>query len=163
VTEPTTSTTVENGKIIVHNDKVSRDVPLPLESSRIRVKLHLDPRQKGLLWYSTYAVDFGADYVFRNTSAEPQNVFFRLNFPAQKAIYDGLEMKVNDQPMTLSTDEQGTVGNATIPPQTAAKLQVAYRSQGLETWRYKLADGIAQARDFQLVMLTNFRDIDFAD
>jgi inner membrane protein involved in colicin E2 resistance len=42
-------------------------------------------------------------------------------------------------------------------------LHVAYHSQGLDSWRYHLGDGIAQARDFQLVMTTNFRDIDFAD
>jgi len=163
VTEQSTSTTVENGKLIVHNEKVAKQVPLPLESSRIRVKLHLDPRQKGLLWYSTYAVDFGGDYVFHNTTDSPQSVSFRLNFPAQKAIYDGLQMKIDGQLVSLSTDEQGTVGTMTIAPQSDAKLQVAYRSQGLDSWRYKLADGIAQARDFQLVMQTNFRDIDFAD
>jgi len=163
VTEPTSSTTVENGKIVVHNDKVERQVALALESSRIRVKINLDPRQKGLLWYSTYAVDFGGDYVFRNSSAEPQNVSFRLKFPAQKAIYDDLQMKVNDQVVPLATNDQGTVGTATVPPQSTAKLHVAYRSQGLDSWRYQLGDGIAQARDFQLVMQTNFRDIDFAD
>ena len=163
VMDQTNSTTVENGKLVVHNEKIERQVPLPLESSRIRVKIHLDPRQKGLLWYRTYAVDFGGDYVFRNTTSEPRNVAFRLTFPAQKAIYDGLEMKINDQYVSVSTDEHGTVGTATIPPQTDAKLHIAYRSQGLESWRYKLADGIAQARDFQLTMQTNFRDIDFAD
>jgi len=163
VTELTSSTTVENGKIVVHNDKVERTVPLALESSRIRVKINLDPRQKGLLWYSTYAVDFGGDYVFRNDTAAAQNVSFRLKFPAQKAIYDGLQMKVNDQIVPLATDDQGTVGQTTVPPQSTAKLHVAYRSQGLDSWRYHLGDGIAQARDFQLVMQTNFRDIDFAD
>jgi inner membrane protein involved in colicin E2 resistance len=163
VTEPTSSTTVENGKIVVHNDKVERQVPLALESSRIRVKINLDPRQKGLLWYRTYAVDFGGDYVFRNDTAEAQNVSFRLKFPAQKAIYDGLQMKVNDQVVSLATDDQGTVGQTRVPPLSTARLQVAYRSQGLDSWRYHLGDGIAQARDFQLVMQTNFRDIDFAD
>jgi inner membrane protein involved in colicin E2 resistance len=163
ISEQTSSTTVENGKLVVHNEKVERQVPLPLESSRIRVKINLDPRQKGLLWYSTYAVDFGGDYVFRNPAAEPQNVSFRINFPAQKAIYDGLQMKINDQLVPLATDEQGTVAQATIPSQSTANLHVAYRSQGLDSWRYKLADGIAQARDFQLIMQTNFRNIDFAD
>ncbi len=163
VTEPTSSTTIENGKIVVHNDKIERQITLALESSRIRVNINLDPRQKGLLWYSTYAVDFGGDYVFRNDSALAQNISFRLKFPAQKAIYDGLQMKVNDQVVPLATDDQGTVGQATVPPESTAKLHVAYRSQGLDSWRYHLGDGIAQARDFQLVMQTNFRDIDFAD
>jgi inner membrane protein involved in colicin E2 resistance len=163
ISEQTSSTTVENGKLAGHNQKVERQILLPLESSRIRVKINLDPRQKGLLWYSTYAVDFGGEYVFRNPTAESQNVSFRLNFPAQKAIYDGLQMKINDQLVPLATDEQGTVVQATIPAQSTANLHVAYRSQGLDSWRYKLADGIAQARDFQLIMQTNFRNIDFAD
>ena len=163
VTESTSSTTVENGKIVLHNGKVERQIPLALESSRIRVKINLDPRQKGLLWYSTYAVDFCGDYVFRNDSATAQNLSFRLKFPAQKAIYDALQMRVNDQIVSLVTDDLGTVGQATVPPESTAKLHVAYRSQGLDSWRYQLGEGIAQARDFQLVMLTNFRDIDFAD
>lgn len=163
VTESTSSTTVENGKIVLHNGKVERQIPLALESSRIRVKINLDPRQKGLLWYSTYAVDFCGDYVFRNDSATAQNLSFRLKFPARKAIYDALQMRVNDQIVSLVTDDLGTVGQATVPPESTAKLHVAYRSQGLDSWRYQLGEGIAQARDFQLVMLTNFRDIDFAD
>jgi len=163
VTENTTSTAVENGKLVVHNDKVQRQIPLALEASRIHVDLRLDPRQKGLLWYSTYAVDFTGDYTFRNDTAQIQTVAFRLKFPAQKALYDGLQMKVNDQPVALATDDQGTVGQATVPPGADANLHVAYRSQGLDSWRYQLGDGIAQASNFSLVMQTNFRDIDFAD
>ena len=163
VSEPTTSTTVENGKLIVHNATNHRQIPLPLDASRIHVGIKLDPRQKGLLWYSTYAVDFAGDYVFRNDSAEAQDVCFRLKFPAQKAIYDGLEMKVNDEAVPLSTDDQGTVGRASVPAKSQARFHVAYRSQGLDSWKYQLADGIAQARDFQLVMNTNFYNIDFAD
>jgi inner membrane protein involved in colicin E2 resistance len=86
-----------------------------------------------------------------------------LKVPAQKAIYDGLQMKVNDQIVALATDDQGTVGQATVGPGQNASLNVAYRSQGLDCWRYQLGDGVAQARDFMLTMQTNFRDIDFAD
>ena len=163
VTESKTSTTVENGKLILHNEKVQRQIPLALDASRIHVNFHLDPRQKGLLWYSTYAVDFAGDYTFHNNTAEAQTVDFRLKFPAQKALYDNLQMKVNDQPIALVTDDQGTVGKATVPPGATAALHIAYSSQGLDSWRYQLGDGIAQARDFSLVMQTNFRDIDFAD
>ena len=162
-TDVVSSTTVENGKVVVHNENVQRQVPLPVEASRIHVNLHLTPRQKGLLWYSTYAVDFAGDYSFRNNTAQAQTVDFRLKFPAQKAIYDGLQMKVNQQTVALATDDQGTVGQATIGAGETASLHVTYRSQGLDCWRYQLGDGIAQARDFMLTMQTNFRDIDFAD
>ncbi len=163
VTDVVNSTTVEDGKVVVHRENVQRQVPLPVEASRIRVNLRLTPRQKGLLWYSTYAVDFGGDYIFRNNTAQAQTVDFRLKFPAQKAIYDGLQMKVNQQTVTLATDDQGTVGQTTVGPGETANLHVGYRSQGLDSWRYQLGDGIAQARDFVLTMQTNFQDIDFAD
>jgi inner membrane protein involved in colicin E2 resistance len=163
VTDIVSSTTVEDGKVIVRSKNKEREVPLPVEASRIHVNLRLTPRQKGLLWYSTYAVDFAGEYTFRNNTAEAQRVDFRMKFPAQKAIYDELQMKVNQQSVALATDDQGTVGRATVGPGETAMLQVAYRSQGLDCWRYQLGDGIAQARDFMLTMQTNFRDIDFAD
>jgi inner membrane protein involved in colicin E2 resistance len=157
------STTVEDGKVVIHSGTVQRRVPLPVEASRIHVNLHLTPRQKGLLWYSTYAVNFAGDYTFRNNTTQPRAVEFRLKFPAQKAIYDGLQMKVNEQAVALATDDQGTTGQATVGPGETASLHVAYRSQGRDCWRYTLGDGIAQAHDFMLTVQTNFRDIDFAD
>jgi inner membrane protein involved in colicin E2 resistance len=163
VTEVVSSTTVENAKVVVHRENIQRQYPLPLQASQIQVDFHLSPRQKGLLWYSTYAVDFAGDYTFRNDTSERQTVDFRLKFPAQKAIYDGLEMKINDQPVVWANDDQSTAGRATLEPGETARLHVAYRSQGLDSWRYQLADGVAQARDFALTMNTNFRDIDFAD
>lgn len=163
VSEVISSTTVENGKVVIHRENIQRQYPLPLEASRIHVNLHLSPRQKGLLWYSTYAVDFAGDYTFRNDTNDRQTVDFRLKFPAQKAIYDGLEMKINDELIPLASDDQSTTGRATLEPGETAKLHVAYRSQGLDSWRYQLANGVAQARDFALTMQTNFRDIDFAD
>jgi hypothetical protein len=45
---------------------VNRD--LPLDGSRVDVGLDLEHRQKGLLWYSTYKVQFAGDYKFRNDS-----------------------------------------------------------------------------------------------
>ena len=163
LSEVENTTTVENGKVVVHSQNVKRQIFLPVSASRIRVNFRLTPRQKGLLWYSTYAVDFAGDYTFRNDTAEPQTVVFRLRFPAQKAIYDGLQMMVNDQVVPLITDDQGTVGQVSLGPGQTAALNVAYRSQGLDSWRYDLGNGVAQARDFMLTMQTDFRDIDFAD
>src|SRR6266849_3671222 len=127
-TEIVPTTTQENGKVTIRNENVKRNINLPVDASRIQANLSLNYRQKGLLWYSTYVVDYVGDYKFRNDSGE-----------------------------------QETVGQATVGANQVAALHVAYRSQGLSSWRYKLADGVAQARDFTLTMHTNFRDIDFAD
>ena len=162
-TEIVPSTTIENGRTIVRNENTKSYVNLPLESSRIKVNLNLDHRQKGLLWYSTYLVDFAGDYVYRNNSDQPQLVNFRLAFPAQRAVYDGLVLTIDGNKVPLTTDEHSTSGQANVGPNHTVALRVAYRSQGLDTWRYKLADGVAQVQDFTLAMHTNFKDIDFAD
>ncbi len=116
-----------------------------------------------LLWYSTYVVDYRGDYKFLNSSGEQQKINFRLPLPTQKALYDGLTLTVDGNDVPLTSDDQGTTGHATLEPNQVALLHVGYRSQGLESWRYKLADGVAQVRDFTLNMHTNFNDIDFAD
>jgi hypothetical protein len=72
-------------------------------------------------------------------------------------------MTFNGQPVSLSIDETGAASKLPLAPGQTALLHVAYRSRGTERWRYKLADGIAQAHDFSLNMHTNFKDIDFAD
>ena len=153
----------ENGKSVVSPEKVATQIPVSLGASRIQVDFHLDPRQKGLLWYSTYQVQFAGDYNFRNDSAESQTLCFRLKFPAQKAVYDGLTMQVNGNKISPTADDQGANGRALVGPGETAVFHVAYRSQGLNSWRYKLGDGVAQAHDFTLNMRTDFKDIDFAD
>jgi inner membrane protein involved in colicin E2 resistance len=153
----------ENGKSVVSPEKVATQIPVSLGPSRILVDFHLDPRQKGLLWYSTYQVQFAGDYGFRNDSAESQTLCFRFKFPAQKAVYDGLTMQVNGNKISSTTDDQGATGRALVGPGETAVFHVAYRSQGLNSWRYKLGDGVAQAHDFTLNMRTNFKNIDFAD
>jgi len=85
-TEITPVTEQAPGKTTIGSDKVEHYAPLPVDASTIAVKLHLDHRQKGLLWYSTYAVAFTGDYKFRNDTAEPQTVDFHLDFPAQRAV-----------------------------------------------------------------------------
>jgi hypothetical protein len=135
--------------------------PLAPESSRIDVKLKLEPRQKGLLWYSTYVVDFAGTYAFRNTGSETQPVLFTLNFPADRAIYDGLAMEADQRPVSFVTTAHGAYTTVPLQPGQAAGLRVAYRSQGLDRWTYKPGEDITQSRDFQLTMVTNFEAIDF--
>jgi len=161
--ETVATTTKENGKTILRYSPVERSTSLPIDSTRLKVDLNLNHRQKGLLWYSTYAVDFAGDYIFRNDATVPGTATLRLPFPAQKAVYDGLTMTFNGQPVPLSIDEAGAASKLPLSPGQTAVLHVAYRSHGMDRWRYKLAAGIAQVHDFSLVMHTNFKDIDFAD
>jgi inner membrane protein involved in colicin E2 resistance len=164
----------ENGKTIETVTQETVTTSLPLESSRINVDLNLEHRQKGLLWYSTYKVAFDGDYTFRNTSDKDQNVTFRLNFPTAQAIYDDLVFTVDGAAAPLTNGKNSASGTVVVKAKSAALLKVAYKSQGLNDWRYNFggqatsengqtANDVAQVRDFSLNMTTNFTDIDFPD
>jgi inner membrane protein involved in colicin E2 resistance len=154
----------ENGKKIVRNVEEKVDVPLTLESSHIDVALDLEHRQKGLLWYSTYKVNFGGVYAFHNPSDKDQSVIFRLDFPASKAIYDDLIFTVDDQAVPVTNEKNTASGVAKVAAGKTATLKVGYHSQGLNEWRYSFGTSdVAQVHDFALNMKTNFSDIDFPD
>ena len=178
VTVPKEVEFMEEGKRVARTRDFKEVRVLPLEASRIEVHLDLEPRQKGLLWYSTYKVAFSGRYTFRNTSAT-EALDFRVPFPATQAMYDDLTVTVNGSPIALTSSAgsasndpkaaaasaaiAGVAGSAVVPPGQTAILAVRYRSQGLESWRYGFGEEVAQVRDFSLKMTTNFKDIDFPD
>ncbi len=154
--------TVENEKG-TREIKSTQSIPLPIEASKIDVALDLAHRQKGLLWYSTYAVSFAGDYTFQNSSSQDQDVMFQLNFPSQQAIYDDLALSVDNQPLSIKNSGGGAVGFMRVPAGKTVVLHAGYRSQGLDTWQYDFGQGISQVRNFTLNMHTNFKDIDFPE
>lgn len=162
-TVPKVVESVEDGKRIrrVAEEKVI--TALPLESSRIDVVLHLEHRQKGLLWYSTYKVAFSGAYAFRNTGNQEQVVTFRLDFPTAQGTYDDLTFLLNGAALPISSSKSAVTATGRVAAGSTAQLQVGYRSQGLDHWRYKFGGEITQVRDFTLRMSTNFKDIDFPE
>ncbi len=165
-------TKTENGKTVETVTQENATTTLPLESSHINVDLNLEHRQKGLLWYSTYKVGFDGAYAFRNTSDKDRNVTFRLDFPTAQAIYDDLVFTVDGLAVPLTNGKSSASGVVVVKARSAALLKVAYKSQGLNNWRYNFggpvsetgqAGDVAQVRDFSLKMTTNFKDIDFPE
>src|SRR5215510_9642789 len=75
----------ENGIKVIRMKEEEHETPLTLEESAVGVNLNLEHRQKGLLWYSTYRVDFSGVYTFRNPSETEQLVEFKLPFPSSQA------------------------------------------------------------------------------
>ena len=137
--------------------------PVELDSSNIKVDLKLQPRRKGLLWYSTYDVDYVADYVFDNPlneSAESTVIFF---FPATGTIYDAFVFRVNDTEITPNADNgyEGIHAVVNVPPQKEVTIHVAYKSRGLDRWHYSFSEGITTVKNFSLTAVTDFKEYDF--
>jgi inner membrane protein involved in colicin E2 resistance len=154
--------TVENDKVVVRVENEKTTSFLPLESSDINVDFDLEHRQKGLLWYSTYKVNFAGTYVFTNNT-EGKNISFTFHFPSSNAIYADLVFTVNDTAVTLTNSNSSAYAYAEVEPGKQAVLKVAYRSQGLDNWVYNFGSDVTQVKNFNMKMKTNFKDIDFPE
>ncbi len=153
----------ESGTSAVRSVEEKSWVTLPLEQSRAIAALHLDYRKKGLLWYSTYQVDFAGVYRFSNPSDQAQEVTFRMHLPASQAVYDDLNFSVNDVSVATTSEKNEAVARMLLQPHETAALRVAYRSHGLDNWSYGFGDEVTQVKDFQLHVTTNFAAFDLLE
>jgi hypothetical protein len=137
--------------------------PFLASSSRVRVALGLEPRRKGLLWYATYTVDFQAEYRFVSPDPVEREVVVRFDFPSKEAIYDAFAVSLNGRETPPTTDvSNGVTLVERAAPGEDLVLRVAYRSRGLGEWAYAfVGEGVAQVRDFELTMVTDFGGFDF--
>jgi inner membrane protein involved in colicin E2 resistance len=142
---------------------VLRAIPAVLESTRATVDLELEHRQRGLLWYPTYSVAFNATYTFRNPDQEARALHVRLPLPAEQGLYDDFVFTLAGRPSAQTGDISKEMRASTVvSPGASAVLDVQYRSRGLRQWTYAFAPtGVAQVRDFEMVMQTDFEDVDF--
>lgn len=156
-------TETKDGVPVVRDVTERTWVTMPVEKSRIKTALSLDYRRKGLLWYSTYHVDFFGAYTFTNPSDKPQEVTFKLKLPAEQAVYDNLSFAANDEPLELENDKNEAVATVPLQPHQTTELKAGYRSQGLDDWSYSFGDGVTQVKDFQLALTTNFPTFDLPE
>jgi hypothetical protein len=136
---------------------------IPLERSRVDVALHLDQRQKGLLWYDTYGVRFRGSWRVHNPDTVPRRLIVRFSFPSADAIYDGFTFTAGSGRSAGVTDlSQGVDASVDVPPGGDVPIDIAYSSRGLGDWTYAFArEGVTAVRDFELVMKTDFEAVDF--
>jgi inner membrane protein involved in colicin E2 resistance len=138
---------------------------IALDSSDIKVDLRLNHRQKGLLWYSTYGVNFEASYVFTNQDSIARDIKIALPFPAEKAVFDDLRFDLDGAKwLSPPVPGEGNVfGWTRLAPGESVTLRVGYRSQGLDRWAYRFGSGVAEVKNFKLMMRTDFDAIDFPE
>lgn len=159
---------------LVNGAKVSKQVKyfdhytLPLAASEVKVKLGLDHRQRGLMWYATYAVDFAATYQFLNDSGRDRNLEIAFPFPSQTALYDDIHFEVRDGSWTVKPQVRNgsLLANVLARAGQTVTIVASYRSQGLDQWMYRFTDDansqkVSEVRNFRLDMETDFREIDF--
>jgi inner membrane protein involved in colicin E2 resistance len=154
----------KDAKVVCVAQSPGAPVAIPLQASNLNVHLNLEHRQKGLLWYSTYRVKFGARYQVTNPTNEPQCITFEFRFPSEKAIYDNVKFVVGGQEVQDLPINQGKLTTALpLAPGQSEFVEVGYVTSGMDEWWYDFGNSVNQIKNFSLAMTTDFDQIDFPD
>ena len=138
------------------------EADLPLDRSDIAVSLALKHRQKGLLWFATYAVQLRARYEFVNDSGADRAIALRFPLGNEQAVYDGFEVR-DEHGERVEARVAGGVAEwrAIFRAGERRSYSVRYASRGSERWGYQLTSGTGQVRAFHLSVDTDFDGVDF--
>jgi inner membrane protein involved in colicin E2 resistance len=136
----------------------------PLQGSNIDVSLKLSHRKKGLLWYSTYKVDFTSQYLVENRTKTAKEFYFDFGLPNAESVYDNFKLVIDGKEVGDVAIQNGRIIDSfDLEPGKSISVAVSYSSQGMDTWHYDFGQNANQIKNFSLAVNTNFVDIDFPD
>ncbi|HVH71976.1 MAG TPA: hypothetical protein VNB49_12790, partial [Candidatus Dormibacteraeota bacterium] len=119
-----------DGKKRSRKESSQHSEPVKIDGSRITAALDIDYRQKGLLWFSTYKVDFEGLYTFQNPKPSEEEFAIALPLPAQQAVYDNLQLRLDDKPLSLTFSGSRVLARVRMAGGAKTVLRAEYRSQG---------------------------------
>jgi len=142
-----------------------RAAPVDPLASNIKVHLEHENRYKGLLWFSTYTVDFAGTYTVK---AGPAASTFIFALPAGVPFMDNLGLALDGAALDVDSKQ---VGNRFLVPIPADEkthtVAVTYKTRGRDRWSYvtgeKDAARSAHLQDFTLEVTTNFTAINYPE
>jgi len=155
--------TAADGSKFVRKTKLPDGVAMSLASSALDVKLHSDPRRKGLVWYALYDVRFDGTYTYEHQEARAGQLRVQFTLPTTTALYDGLVFEVNGADRREALDPKTGIFDLRLPVKRGDKVtfRAGYDSRGADAWSYRPAAGVQRLESFSLQMHTDFEAIDF--
>ncbi|MCK4666077.1 inner membrane CreD family protein, partial [Candidatus Dependentiae bacterium] len=153
---------VIKGQKIYETKEIKIRNNLTIEASDINVEINLKHRKKGLLWYSTYKVNFEGIYTVANETEVARETFIIFEFPNSKAIYDNFKFSIAGKEVeNIEITGGKVVQKFLVAPRKTEIIIISYESQGLDEWWYNFGTNVSQIKNFNLKMKTDFKDIDF--
>lgn len=138
--------------------------PINISGSDINVNISLEHRKKGLLWYSTYKVNFNAKYAITNTYDKEHNFYFDYWFPTAEGVYDNFYFKVDGEKIDELKPVSGMLSKVlSFKPQQKRIIEINYNSQGMDEWWYLFGSNVSHIQNFNLIINTDFNKIDFPE
>ena len=134
--------------------KVRKEIPQnSIASATIDVDVTMNYRQKGPAYYTCYEDAWKLDYLVKNRSGEATEAEFRFNLPADQGIWNDFVILVNGKDWAEHVVGRGGGQTWKMPmkPDEEARVQVTYKSRGMERIRYTPAI-LAHRENYKVTM-----------
>jgi len=89
-------------------------------------------------------VDFDGAYTFQNPTSREEEFVFQLPFPAQQACTTTCKLLLDDKPLAVTFSGSQALARTRLAAGAKSVLHAAYRSQGLDNWRYTFSRANAE-------------------
>jgi hypothetical protein len=126
-----------------------------LQASDITVKLAVDYRKKGLVYYTGYNADFEGTYTIRNPEAEKIYLSFIFPYPMQQGegMLRDAQMLVNGEEDVLNTEYQQNLAlwTGALGAEESLEIRVRYTGRGLNHFIYGFEPG-RQINNFRMTI-----------
>lgn len=140
----------------------SKRKALELAGTDATAGFRLDQRRKGLLWYSTYVVDFAAKYRVANPATDTASASMTFRFPDAAGSYDGFDVRVDGVAAPVTYSDGAAFATFDVPAGGTVVVETGYRANGMDSWSYSPSpQGASVIRDFRLAMETDFEKVDY--
>jgi hypothetical protein len=128
-------------------------------------------RYKGLLWFSTYTVEFAGKYTVQSPAADAQSKgpwVLRFVLPVNARAFENLSVALDGKMQdSLLLESAGTTLSVPLPSDGGEHVvAVAYKTRGRDRWLYSpvpygAGQGQALLRNFVLTATTDFAGINY--
>jgi len=136
-----------------------------LNKSNIKVKLTMDYRKKGLVYYTGYNASFEGHYTIQNTENENIYLSFIFPYPSQEGVLQNVKLLINGEEDVDDTEYQPQLilWTGILNPADTLNISVHYEGRGLNQFEYGFEPGI-QVNQFTMVMeVHGAEDLDYAE
>ena len=131
------------------------------DNSQVTVHLMSEPKQKGLLWFRTYTVDFAGVYEIANPTPIEQMIYVAFRLPQNAGGCYDVSFVLGDRTELVNPSESGVLSDGIIVPAGKSRtLKIAFKTRGLDQWAYDFQNR-NRIHNFVLTMRTDFREINF--
>jgi len=107
-------------------------------SADVEIELRDNPRRLGNANYAGYDDLWRLKYVVANESQWRTTAHMSFALPARNGLFDEMYLRVDEKDCLDRTKSDGKAvrWNVTMPPGSTARVEIGYRSRGLEHLRY---------------------------